>query len=162
MFDFKATIDIHTTAAKLWDYLIDIEEWWLPSNPEHIELEILSQDKQIDEGTRIFIREKIAGIPGEIVGEVQEVTEPRRVQWQSDRAEYRFFGIPLSIKEGVTWQIEPLPQGVELSAHVWAEFPRTWMGKSLEWIFKHVLNGVQIDCEHAKTELRFLKTQMEH
>lgn len=52
MFDFKATVDIHTTVEKLWGYLIDIEEWWLPSNPEHIELEILSQDKQIDEGTR--------------------------------------------------------------------------------------------------------------
>lgn len=161
MFEFTATIKINTTVDTLWTYLIDIETWWRPSNREHQALEIISDDQALEEGTRILIREKIAGIPGEAIGEIKELSEHNRITWQSDHARYRFWGVPFTIKEGVSWQIEPKPNAVALSAHVWAKFPATMIGQAMEWFFKNVLNGIEKDYQHAMTELRYIKSQIE-
>ena len=161
MFEFTATIKLQTTVDALWTYLLDIEKWWLPSNPEHQGIEILSEDQKLEEGTKILIREKVAGIPGGAIGEVTDMSEHKKITWQSDQARYRFWGIPFTIKEGVSWKIDPTPNGAELSAYVWAKFPATLPGQVMEWVFKNLLNGVKKDYEHAMTELRYIKSQIE-
>jgi hypothetical protein len=162
MFDFTAKLMIDTSVDALWQRLTHIKSWWLASNPEHISLEILAEDYELHVGTPIRIRERIAGIPGEATGQIQTLEETREITWVSDDAMYRFWGLPLSVKEGVTWRVEPQGDHVQLSAHVWAEFPETWFGGLVEWFFKHVINGVDKDYEHAMTELRYLKETMDH
>lgn len=161
MFEFTATIKIQTSVDALWTYLLDIERWWLPSNPEHQGIEILSEDQNLEEGTMILIREKVVGIPGEAIGEITDISEHNKITWQSDHARYRFWGIPFTIKEGVSWQINPKPKGTELSAHVWAKFPSTVIGQVMEWVFKNLVNGIEKDYKHAMTELRYIKSQLE-
>lgn len=161
MFEFTATIKIQTIVDVLWTYLLNIESWWLPSNPEHQEIKIISEDRDLEEGTKILIREKIANIPGEAIGLITEMSEHKKITWESDQARYRFWSVRFTIKEGVSWQIDPKPNGVELSAHVWAKLPSTIPGQVIEWVFKNVLNGVEKDYQHAMTELRYIKSQIE-
>lgn len=161
MFEITPKIRIEAPPAVVWEFLIDVNNWWLESNPEHIELDVRSADEEIQNGTRIFLRERIAGIPGEALGEISEFDEQRKLTWESDDATYSYFGVRFSVQEGVTWQIKPVDRGTELSAHVWAYFPDGLPGTILEWWFKHVIDGVNKDYEHAMTELRYIKREIE-
>ncbi|MFI0448857.1 hypothetical protein [Actinomadura sp. 6N118] len=62
---------------------LDLDGWWVASNPEHDTLEHLD-DRGIEVGARVRIREKIAGIPGEAIGEItggdSDQGEPTHVQ----------------------------------------------------------------------------------
>lgn len=160
MFEFTARIGIPAPPERVWQVLEDVQRWWAPSNPEHESLEILDEDQRLQVGTRIRIRERVAGIPGEAVGEITELEPGRRVTWVSEKARYRLAAIRLTVREGVTWVINPAVDGSELSAHVWAEFPGGWFGRALEWLFRHPLRGVEKDYQHAMTELRFLRAQL--
>jgi hypothetical protein len=44
---------------------------------------------------------------------------------------------------------------------VWATSPAGPTGRRIEWIFTRVLNGIDKDREHARTELRYLKQTIE-
>lgn len=159
MFEITPEIEIDAPPETVWDYLVDVEEWWVDSNPEHSSLEIVSDDEDLKEGTRIRVREKIAGIPGEAEGEVTEFVPNDHFTWEAD-AVYRYLGLTFSATEGVKWSVKS-EEKTELSAHVWAEFPDTLFGKVLEWYFKNVLNGVEKDYEHAMEELVYIKEQIE-
>lgn len=161
MVEIKQKLIIEAPPDVVWEHLIDVKEWWLDSNPDHIDLEIKSADQKIRAGTRMLIRERIAGILGEALGEISEFVEGEKVIWESNKATYQYLGIRFSVREGVSWQIEPVDKGSELTAHVWAHFPKGFFGRILEWWFKHIIDGVSKDREHAMTELRFLKTRIE-
>lgn len=161
MFEFTETIGINAAAATVWAAVQDIETWWPPSNPEHDSIERLD-DRGAEVGARLRIREKIAGIPGEAIGVITSLTPGSEVTWQSDNARYRWFGVPITVAEGVTWRIEPDSEtACSLSAHVWASFPRSLRGAVLAWAFEHMLNGIAKDRQHARAELKYLKKTIE-
>ena len=161
MYEFTETIPIAVPPAAVWQRLCDIEGWWLPSNPEHISLERLD-GRGIQPGARIRIRERVAGIPGEATGEFTTVEPPSAATWEAPRARYRWLGMTVTVSEGVTWRVQPDGGGASrLSARVWASFPAGAAGRIIEWIFIHVLNGVERDREHARTELRYLRGILE-
>lgn len=161
MFEFTETIEIAAAPETVWSVMQDVESWWSPSNPEHLSLERLDNRGAIEVGTRLKIREKIAGIPGEAAGEITRVDPVSAVTWQAPEAHYRIFGIGLTVDEGVTWGIEPTGSGTRVSAHVWATFPAGRLGHIVEWGFTRLLGGVEKDREHARTELRYLKRTIE-
>jgi len=161
MFEFTERIAIAAPLQRAWDYLVRVEEWWPPSNPEHDALEILETDKRLRRGTRIRIREKIAGIPGEADGVITEFSPPETVTWQADRARYRLFGVPLEVSEGVRWTLAPKDDGVVLSATVWARFPTGAKGRALAWLFAGPMRGIEKDRRHTRTELDFVKRALE-
>lgn len=161
MFEFTETISIHAAPSTVWDTMHDLEGWWPASNPEHQSLERLD-GRGIEPGAWLRIREKIAGVPGEAVGTITRVEPGSEVTWHAPDAHYRWLGIGFTVGEGVTWRIEPDTSGdTQVSAHVWATFAPGLVGRLTEWIFKHVLNGVPRDREHAHTELRYLKRVIE-
>lgn len=161
MFEFAETISIHAAPSTVWDTMQDLEGWWPASNPEHESLERLD-GRGIQPGARLRIREKIAGVPGEAVGTITRVEPGSEVTWHAPAARYRWLGIGFTVGEGVTWRIEPDAGGdTELSARVWGTFAPGLAGRLTEWAFKHVLNGVARDREHARTELRYLKRVIE-
>ncbi len=53
-------------------------------------------------------------------------------------------------------------EATRVSARVWATFPRHRVGRLAAFAFVHLLNGVQKDREHARTELRYLKGLIEN
>lgn len=161
MFEFTETISVHAAPSAVWDTMRDLERWWPASNPEHESLERLD-DRGIEPGARLRIREKIAGVPGEAVGTITRVEPGTEVTWDAPAARYRWGGVGVTVGEGVTWRVDPGPAGdTEISARVWGTFPPGLAGRLTECVFKRVLNGVARDREHARTELRYLKRILE-
>ena len=161
MFDFTESVLIDARRHEVWDVLSDIDRWWLASNPEHGSLDHLDSLPATQVGARLRIREKIGGIPGEAVGTITAVEPGTAVTWQAD-ARYHWLGIPVRISEGVTWRIEARgEEATEVSARVWAIFPEHLVGRIVRFLFVHVLNGIEKDRRHARTELRYLKGRLE-
>ncbi len=159
MFEFTEAIEIKAPAPAVWEVLHDLEGWWPASNPEHESLERLD-DRGIEVGARIRIREKIAGIPGEATGTITNIDPGSSVTWETSKARYRWFGVPITIGEGVTWTVEPSGDTTRVSAHVWATF-RSIPSRLLEPIFTRLLGGIEKDKEHTRIELRYLKRAIE-
>ncbi len=163
MFEFTETISIQAPPAAVWDVLRDIEGWWLASNPEHDSLEHLDDRDVLQVGTRLRVRERIGGIPGDATGTITNVESGSAVTWEAPEARYRWFGMPATMGEGVTWRIQPGVDGETtiLSAHVWASFPRGLRGRLMESAFTRLFHGVEKDRKHARTELQYLKNTIE-
>jgi hypothetical protein len=161
MLEFTESIEIRASQEQAWKYLADVEHWWAPSNPEHESLEILDDDKNLGVGTRIRIREKVAGIPGEAIGEITEINKPHHITWKADLARYRLWGMSLRLTEGVRWSLVPVEGGVRLSATVWAVFAPNLKGRLVEWLFKGPLQGETKDRRHAQRELEYIKRDLE-
>lgn len=125
-------------------------------------MERLDEGGEIAVGTRLRIREKIAGIPGEAVGTITRLEPGVAVTWEAPQARYRWLGVTVTMGEGVTWRLTPgSADTTRLSAHVWAYFPPHLGGRLLEFAFTRVLDGIAKDREHARTELRYLKRTIE-
>lgn len=161
MFEFTEEMLIQAPASEVWEVMTDLERWWVASNPEHESLERLD-DLGIGEGARLRIREKIAGVPGQYVGELTRVVPLAEVTMEAPKARYRLAGLGFTVSEGVTWRLEPAGEGsTRVSARVWATFPDGRSGRVLEWVFTRLLDGITRDREHARTELAYLKEIIE-
>lgn len=156
-FEFTESIDVPASPEEVWDVMVDVEDWWPKSNPEHESIERLTPGA-LRPGTRLLVHEKIAGIPGEIEGPIVTVDETeRRLVWRGENARYDFFGLTLVVTEGVTWTIEAADHGSRVSARVWAKFPEGVFGRLAAAFFRWPLGGVRRDREHARAELRYLR-----
>lgn len=161
MFDFTETIGINAPAQTVWDTLQDIETWWPPSNPEHQSIDRLDELGN-NVGARLRIREKIAGIPGEAVGVITDMTPGSEITWHASQARYQWLGATITVGEGVTWRVVPVDADTcRLSAYVWANFPTTLRGRLAAWAFEHLLKGISRDRQHAHRELEYLKKTIE-
>jgi uncharacterized protein YndB with AHSA1/START domain len=161
VFDFTESIVINAAPERVWDVMREVDQWWPPSNAEHISLEHLDDRPATEVGARLRIREKVAGIPAVAVGTITEVVEGSAVTWDA-AATYRWLGLHVAIGEGVTWRIDAKDaMSTVLSAHVWATFPDGIFGRLVALVFTRLLNGIEKDREHARTELRYLKRTIE-
>lgn len=161
-FEFTESILIQAPAAAVWDAMQDVRRWWPPSNPDHHSLETLDSDGGLRVGSRLRIREKIAGIPGEATGTITQLQPGSLVTWEAPQARYRLFGITVIVGEGVTWHIEQRDaNSTVVSARVWATFPSGVWGRLVNTVFTRMLNGIDKDREHTRTELRYLKRMIE-
>lgn len=162
MFEFTETLQIEAPATTVWDTIVDVEEWWPPSNPEHDSIERLDDGGDLAVGTRFHIREKVAGIPGEAIGIITDLEPGTAVTWRADQARYRLHGLSFTIGEGVTWRVEPDgPDACRLSANVWATFPDGVTGRVLSFVFAQLLDGIAKDRQHTRVELEYLKKSIE-
>lgn len=160
MFKFTETITIHATRSKIWQTLEDINAWWPPSNPEHIGIEVRSFGKPLGLGTEIDFKECVAGVKAHAKGKITNWSPGSEAAWEGV-AIYRYCGIPIRVSEGVSWRIEGNNDMSDVSATVWAEFPKSAFGRFLEWYARTVLNVVDRDREHARCELQYLKRTIE-
>lgn len=161
MFQFTESIQIRASLDRAWNYLVDVEKWWPPSNPEHESLEIIDRNRPLSKGTKIRFRERVAGIPGEMEGEVTEYAERDHITWESSMARYALCGLTFDVREGVRWNVRDEGPFVILSATVWAIFPNGLKGSALEWLFKGPLRGEAKDRLHARRELEYVKRELE-
>ena len=160
MFEFAETVDIGAPLEEVWDYLADVDQWWLASNPEHIKIAMGGSGSDIVPGTKVSFEERIAGVRGRAEGTITKVVPENVIEWQGD-AVYRYFGLSFRVREGVSWQVGDGDPGAKLSAHVWAEFSASFAGRLFEWYAKTLLNVVDRDREHARRELEYLRSAIE-
>lgn len=160
MFEFTEAIRIEAPRARVWALLADVQRWWLPSNPEHIGLEVRSPDGAIGPGTEIVFEERVAGIRGRAQGRVTRLVPGTEAAWEGV-ADYRHLGFGFRIREGVAWRVEGAGESSELSARVWAAFPSGLFGRLLEWYARIFLRVVERDRAHARRELEYLKRALE-
>jgi len=161
MYEIAPSITVDASPQTVWEYVRDVEAWWVASNPEHESLEILSADGTLEEGTSLRVRERIAGVPGVATGEVTEVVPQRRLTWEATDARYRYFGLTVHVDESVSWELTPIDGATELTARVRASFPETLVGSLVEWSFEHLLDGVERDYQHAMRELEYIREELE-
>jgi hypothetical protein len=161
MFQFTESIAIASSPDEIWETLVDIEKWWPPSNPEHIGIDVHYAGKPIDIGTEIHFEERVAGIKGKASGLITKWIPEREATWEGT-ALYRYYGIPIRIREGVSWFIESRGNVSKLSASVWARFPSNMFGRLAEWYTVELLNVIDRDREHTRCELEYLKTVIEN
>lgn len=161
MFEFTESIAVQASATSVRDLMREIERWWPASNPEHEGLRRLDGAGDLRVGSRLWIRERIGGIPGEAVGEITRYEPGSAVTWEAPGVRYRWLGLWISVGEGVTWTIEPGdPSLTIIGAHVWATFPPGPRGRLSERVFR-LFGGVKKDRQHTRTELEYLKRVIE-
>jgi uncharacterized protein YndB with AHSA1/START domain len=160
MFAFTESVDIAAPRSAVWNLMRDVRAWWLLSNPEHDDLDLLGDDGALTLGKTFRIRERIAGIPGEAVGTVTHFEPGRAATWEAPQAYYRIAHFSVAVSEGVTWTLEDVNGGTRVSAHVCATFPENVPGRVLERAFK-ILGGVDRDREHTRQELAYLRRRLE-
>ncbi|MEJ2210086.1 MAG: SRPBCC family protein [Anaerolineae bacterium] len=160
MFEFTESIRIAAPPAKVWDYVADVERWWLASNPDHIRMDVGGDGAALGPGTEVTFEERVAGLRGRAEGTVTRWVPGNLIEWEG-RARYHYLGLPLQVREGVSWQVEGSDGGSRLSARVWAEFPSGLLGRFFEWYAKSMLDVVDRDREHARRELEYLKFEIE-
>jgi hypothetical protein len=162
MYEFTETILVEAPPTRAWEVMSDIESWWPAANPEHVSMKPFD-DSGVRVGAQFEVCEKVAGIPGEAVRIITVVKPGLAVTWEAPEARYRWYGIPMTISEGVSWRIEQREdQGnTQVSARVWVEFRLGILGSACRWAFVRLLNGIEKDREHARTELRYLKRLIE-
>jgi len=160
MFEFVESIAIEASPAAVWRFLVHVETWWLPSNPEHIRLEIRPRGLPLGVGTQVLFEERVAGVKGEAEGTITAWAEERAATWEGT-ATYRYLGLCIRVIEGVTWRVEPRAGATQLSARVWARFPSGLWGRLTEWYAKAALDVVRRDRRHARRELEYLKAVVE-
>ncbi len=93
MFEFTETVVIEAPSPEVWEVLHNLEGWWPASNPDHDSLERLD-DRGIEVGARLRIRERITGIRGEAVGEITRVDAGSTVTWEAPQARTGGSGCP--------------------------------------------------------------------
>jgi hypothetical protein len=160
MFEFTEAIRIEAPVASVWEYVADVEGWWLASNPEHIRINVPGPKSAIGPGTEITFEEHVAGMKGQAKGTITHWIPGTLIEWEGE-ARYHYLGFPLRIREGVSWRVDSLEEETQLSAHVWAVFPSGLAGRIFEWYAKTLLNVVDRDREHARRELEYLKSAIE-
>lgn len=160
MFQFTESIAIASRPDEIWETLADIEKWWPPSNPEHISIDVRYDGKPVDAGTEVHFEERIAGIKGKASGSITKWKPGREATWEG-AALYRYYGVPVRIREGVSWAVESAGGVSTLSTTVWARFPENLFGRLVEWYSVRVLNVIDRDKEHARRELEYLKSVIE-
>ncbi len=160
MFQFTESIEISSRSDEVWETLVDIEKWWPPSNPEHISIDVCYAGKPIDVGTEVHFEERVAGIRGKAFGSITKWISEREATWAA-AAVYTYYGVPIRIREGVSWSIKGRGSLSTLSATVWAQFPVNLFGRVAEWYTVRLLNVIDRDREHTRCELEYLKSVIE-
>jgi len=159
-YEIEPEVEIDAPPENVWNFLIDVENWWLKSNPEHDSLTINGGDKELGVGTKLTIKEKIAGIPCKAKGTVTGYDENKLVEW---KAIYYLLSLRwIKVQAGVRWKLTKINQKkTALMANVWADFPNQAGYKVLFFIFKNFLNGIEKDYKHAMKELKYIKVNLE-
>jgi hypothetical protein len=160
VFEFTEAIRIEAPAAAVWEYVADVERWWLASNPEHIRIDVPGSPSALGPGTEITFEERVAGIKGQAKGTITQWVPGILIEWEGE-ALYHYLGFPLRIREGVSWRVDGLEGETQLSAHVWAVFPSGLAGRIFEWYAKNLLSVVDKDRAHARRELEYLRSAIE-
>lgn len=160
MFEFVESVNVDAPSPDVWEYVADVEQWWLASHPEHLSLKVRSPGPAIGLGTEIVFEELVAGLKGQAKGMVTEWIPGVRVSWEGT-AKYSFFGISLRINEGFSWQVQKVGKGTILSAHVRADFSSPLTGRLFKWQSRRIRRVAERDREHARRELLYLKSVIE-
>lgn len=159
-YEIKPKMEIDVSKKVLWDFLIDLNGWWVKSNSDHDSLKVHHSGKPVGLNTKITVKEKIAGIPCKATGKITQFNDQQLVEWT---ANYYIWGLKwIKIDAGVRWKLTSIDDHKStLMANVWADFPNRIGYRLLWFLFKYLMNGIKKDYDHAMKELTYIKKTVE-
>lgn len=161
MLAFTESVTMGACPEAIWTRLVDLERWWVASNPEHILVEIESADKKVVEGTEIHFEERVAGVRAVARGRIVSMHPGVEAAWEGE-AVFHYPGLRVLVNEGVKWRLAAVSRDLTIvSANVWAEFPSGLLGGVLEWHAKRLRKMEEREREHTRRELHYLKEWVE-
>ena len=161
MLELQAQVAIQSSPGTIWEYMNNVEGWWVLSSSDHVSLEFFSPEHSLQKGMRVMLKEQFGGIHGESRGMIAKVIPEREVIWQSEKAVYSYLFFHIPVKQTVTWNIEKNGKEAVLSMKVRLLFSNTIWGKVSEWYFVHVLRGKHLVSDHSLKELVYIKEAIE-
>lgn len=161
MLELRSQVTIRSSLRSVWEYMNEVEGWWVLSSSDHVSLEFSSTVHSLQKGMRAVLREQFGGIRGESRGMVTHVIPEKEVVWQSERAVYSYLFCKVPLQQTVTWNMQESGGTVVLSMRVCLVFSDTLWGKVCEWYFVYVLRGKRLVAEHSFNELVYIKRAIE-
>ncbi|OHA66638.1 MAG: hypothetical protein A3C82_02060 [Candidatus Wildermuthbacteria bacterium RIFCSPHIGHO2_02_FULL_47_12] len=161
MLEMRAQTSIQSSAKAVWEFMNNIEGWWILSSIDHVSLEFFSQEHVLQKGMRAVLKERFGGIKGESQGIIAQVIPEKEVVWQSERAVYSYLCFNVPLRQTVIWNMEGNGKKAVLSMNVRLIFSDTLWGKLCEWYFVHMLGGKKLVVQHSLGELAHIKKTIE-
>lgn len=161
MLELSSQVTIRSSLRSVWEYMNEVEGWWVLSSSDHVSLEFSSAVHSLQKGMHSVLREQFGGIRGESKGMVTHVIPEKEVVWQSERAVYSYLFCKIPLQQTVTWNMQESGGAVVLSMRVRLVFSDTLWGKVCEWYFAYVLRGKRLVTEHSFKELMYIKGAIE-
>lgn len=96
MFEFAKLIHIEAPPGRAWQYVADVEGWWLASNLEQIRMSVSGEGVALGVGTEITFEKSVAGLEGQAEGRITRLVPGNLIEWEG-RARYRYLGFPLQV-----------------------------------------------------------------
>lgn len=160
MIEYTESVAIEALPADVWDYVADVSQWWLASNPDHISIRVEGSGPIMHYGTEVAFEEEIAGVRAQANGSITEYIPGIRISWEGV-TEYRYFGLPFNVHEGISWSVESNGRGTKLSTHIRTKFSSGFLGRIFGWHEKKIRKLLELNRAHTKRELEYLKTAIE-
>ena len=155
-------IKIRGTAEAIWEFASDPVNWTASNPSEHYGLKFDSPDNRPATGVTFWQKESIAGVMANLRGHFLVVDKPTLTVWRGVATYKLFFGLLRPrIPEGGVLKMEQEGNDVKLSHNVYMDFPDTWFGKLMLYIFEHWMNGKDAVYNHTYRELEYFKKMIE-
>ncbi|MEO6755198.1 MAG: hypothetical protein ABIZ04_24090 [Opitutus sp.] len=158
----KNEIEILGTAEEIWAYASNPANWTASNPTEHYGLIYDSPDNRPATDVTFWQRESVAGIMADLRGHFLYVNHPALAVWRGVATYKLFLGVLRPrIPEGGVITIVSSGGGMKLSHNVYMDFPDTWFGHLMLYVFKRWMNGEDAVRSHTFRELEFFKKQIE-
>jgi hypothetical protein len=155
-------IRIRGTPEKIWNFASDPVNWTASNPTEHYGLVYESPENRPATGVAFWQKESVAGIMANLRGHFLYVDHPSLAIWHGIATYKLMMGLLRPrIPEGGVLKVEPQGDTVVLSHNVYMDFPDTWLGRLMFYMFRRWMDGDEAVRSHTYRELEFFKTQVE-
>lgn len=159
----SAEIVIDAPPDAVWAFCSDPEHWTASNPEEHYGLTYHSPDGRPGPGVEFHQDESVAGVRNDLHGRFQYLDVPNVAVWTGTAYYPLLRGLlHVRIPEGGTIELRETEDGrTRMSHDVFMDFPDTWLGRLLRWVFVRVVDGPATLERHVRVELEYFKERLE-
>jgi len=160
-FDNTESIVINASPAAIWNYVTDYEENWVPSNPEHISVRFIADDKTFRNGIRFVLSEHVGNGRADMTGYLTDVVPNETYTWVARAVYTGYGGFSVRVDQTGTFSLEPTDGGVLVSHRIRAAFPETFWGRLARFVAENIGDAAGDAAVHTRIELEHFKERIE-
>lgn len=161
MMTLTESVHVNANAEAAWKLISNFEETWLNSNPDHLEIMLLSKyGRDIRDGFAWWQREKVGSATVEYIAKLEDVTKEKAYSW-STVANYDICRMNFKLEMGGTFLIEEVEKGFTLRHDFWIFNHGTVKGLFFRWFVLNLFGHKRAISKHYRTELNYYKDKLE-
>jgi len=160
-FDNTESIVIDASPAAIWAYVTNYETNWMNSNPEHISVRFLAEDKTFRNGIRFVLSEHVGNGRADQTGYLTDVVPNETYTWVSRAVYTGYGGFSVRVDQTGTFSLEPFDGGVLVSHRIQAAFPDSFWGQVARFVAENLGDAAGDAALHTRIELEYFKEQIE-